>query len=89
MAQGHPRAHGNSAAIWGYTNLDDRLLTKAPLIRRHAGPDSATIDHVFGCSGAFGDASVHMEGQRPITRLDQLKPPERPPRLKAKSRSAS
>jgi hypothetical protein len=31
-----------------------------------AGPDSAKIDHVFGCSGAFADAAVHMEGQRPV-----------------------
>jgi hypothetical protein len=30
-----------------------------------AGPDSATIDHVFGCSGAYAEAAVHMEGQRP------------------------
>jgi hypothetical protein len=30
-----------------------------------AGPDSAQIDHVFGCSGAFAEAAVHMEGQRP------------------------
>jgi hypothetical protein len=30
-----------------------------------AGPDSAMIDHVFGCSGAFAEAAVHMEGQRP------------------------
>jgi hypothetical protein len=30
-----------------------------------AGPDSATIDHVFGCSGTFAEATVHMEGQRP------------------------
>lgn len=30
------------------------------------GPDSAMIDHVFGCSGAFAEAAVHMEGQRPV-----------------------
>jgi hypothetical protein len=30
------------------------------------GPDSATIDHVFGCSGAFAEAAVHMEGQRQV-----------------------
>jgi hypothetical protein len=30
-----------------------------------AGPDAATIDHVFGCSGAFAEVTVHMEGQRP------------------------
>jgi hypothetical protein len=45
------------------------LAEKAPVVARlrsdgHAGPDSATINHVFGCSGAF--ASVHMEGQHPI-----------------------
>ena len=31
-----------------------------------SGPDSANIDHVFGCSGAFAEAAVHMEGQRPV-----------------------
>jgi hypothetical protein len=30
-----------------------------------AGPDSATIDHVFGCSGDFAEVTVHMERQRP------------------------
>jgi hypothetical protein len=30
------------------------------------GPDSATIDHVFGCSGAFADVAAHMEGQHPV-----------------------
>lgn len=25
-----------------------------------AGPDSASIDHVFGCQGAFADVEVHM-----------------------------
>jgi hypothetical protein len=30
------------------------------------GPDSATIDHVYACSGAFAEAAVHMEGQRPV-----------------------
>ncbi len=28
-----------------------------------SGPDSAAIDHVFGCSGAFAEAAVHMDGQ--------------------------
>jgi hypothetical protein len=31
-----------------------------------SGPDSANIDHVFGCSGEFAEAAVHMEGQRPV-----------------------
>jgi hypothetical protein len=30
-----------------------------------AGPDAAKIDHVFGCSGTFAEAAVHMEGQGP------------------------
>jgi hypothetical protein len=30
-----------------------------------SGPDSAKIDHVHGCSGAFADVTAHMEGQRP------------------------
>jgi hypothetical protein len=31
-----------------------------------SGPDSAVIDHVFGCSGAFAEAAVHLEGQRAV-----------------------
>jgi hypothetical protein len=29
------------------------------------GPDSAKIDHVVGCSGAFAEVTAHLEGQRP------------------------
>ena len=31
------------------------------------GPDSATIDHVYGCSGLFADVAAHMAG-KPSTR---------------------
>jgi hypothetical protein len=31
-----------------------------------SGPDSAKIDHVFGCSGTFAEVAAHMEGQRPV-----------------------
>ncbi len=31
-----------------------------------AGPDSAFIDHVYGCSGAFAEAAVHMDGKPPV-----------------------
>ena len=30
-----------------------------------SGPDSAMIEHVFGC-GAFAEAAVHLEGRRPV-----------------------
>ncbi len=30
-----------------------------------SGPDSASIDHVYGCSGEFADGAVHMEHQSP------------------------
>jgi hypothetical protein len=30
-----------------------------------SGPDSANIDHVYGCSGDFADVAVHMEHQSP------------------------
>jgi hypothetical protein len=44
----------------------------APILARlgtpdgKGGPDSAMIDRVFGCSGAFAEATVHMEGQRQV-----------------------
>ncbi|HEX4199457.1 MAG TPA: SH3 domain-containing protein [Caulobacteraceae bacterium] len=30
-----------------------------------SGPDSADIDHVYGCSGAFADVAAHMSGKPP------------------------
>jgi hypothetical protein len=42
-----------------------RVVTTLRTADGASGPDSATIDHVFGCSGAFADAAVHMEG-RPV-----------------------
>jgi hypothetical protein len=47
-------------------------VENAPVLARlrtpdgSGGPDAATIDHVFGCSGAFAEATVHMEGQRQV-----------------------
>jgi hypothetical protein len=46
--------------------------SNAPVVARlrtadgAGGPDSATIDHVFGCSGAFAETTAHMEGQHPV-----------------------
>jgi hypothetical protein len=31
-----------------------------------AGPDSAFIDHLYGCAGAFAEAAVHMDGKPPV-----------------------
>jgi hypothetical protein len=39
------------------------VATKLRSADDSAGPDSAFIDHVFGCSGAFVEASVHMDGK--------------------------
>lgn len=43
----------------------DNAPTVAKLQTPDSGPDSATIDHVFGCSGAFAEVAAHMEGRRP------------------------
>jgi hypothetical protein len=62
--------------------INDASLRKAPdakapviakLSTETSGPDSATIDHVHGCSGAFADVTVHMEKGAPargwVTRI--------------------
>ena len=44
---------------------DEKAKVVAKLRSAHgsAGPDSAFIDHVYGCSGAFAEAVVHMDGK--------------------------
>jgi hypothetical protein len=42
------------------------VLTRLRTPDGTGGPDSAKIDHVFGCSGAFAEATAHVEGQRPV-----------------------
>jgi hypothetical protein len=39
------------------------VITKLQTQDLSGGPDSATIDHVFGCSGDFADVATHMDGQ--------------------------
>ena len=56
----------NNADVRSAPAKDASVLAKLRTPDGASGPDSATIDHVFGCSGAFADAAVHMEGQRPV-----------------------
>jgi hypothetical protein len=56
----------NRAAVRGAPADNAPVLARLRSADDSAGPDSAFIDHVFGCSGAFADAAVHMEGQRPV-----------------------
>jgi hypothetical protein len=55
----------NRAEVRGAPAGGAPVLAKLRTPDGTAGPDSAMIDHVFGCSGVFADAAVHMEGQRP------------------------
>jgi hypothetical protein len=56
----------NRAEVRGAPAENAPILAKLRLQTPHraSGPDSAKIDHVFGCSATFAEATVHMEGQR-------------------------
>jgi hypothetical protein len=54
----------NRAEVRGAPAENAQIVATLRTADGASGPDSATIDHVFGCSGAFAEAAVHMEGQR-------------------------
>lgn len=56
----------NRAEVHGAPDDHAPVLAKLRSADDTAGPDSAFIDHVYGCSGAFAEAAVHMEGQRVV-----------------------
>ena len=56
----------NRPEVRGAPTGDAPVLAKLRTPDGTAGPDSANIDHVFGCSDAFADVAAHMEGQRPV-----------------------
>ena len=56
----------NNADVRSAPAKNASVLAKLRTPDGASGPDSATIAHVFGCSGAFAEAAVHMEGQRPV-----------------------
>ena len=40
-----------------------KVVTRLQTDDHASGPDSAAVDHVYGCSGEFADAGVHMPDQ--------------------------
>jgi hypothetical protein len=56
----------NRAEVRGAPDDHAKVVAKLRSADDSAGPDSAFIDHVYGCSGAFAEAAVHMEGQRAL-----------------------
>jgi hypothetical protein len=56
----------NRAEVRGAPDDNAKVVAKLRSADDSAGPDSAFIDHVYGCSGAFAEAAVHMEGQRAL-----------------------
>jgi hypothetical protein len=52
----HSAASAESSVVARLTNAD-----------HSSGPDSANIDHVYGCAGPFTDIAAHMTG-KPSTR---------------------
>jgi hypothetical protein len=56
----------NNADVRSAPAKNASVLAKLRTPDGTSGPDSATIDHVFGCSGSFAEAAVHMESQRPV-----------------------
>jgi hypothetical protein len=55
----------NRPEVRGAPAGNAQVLSRLQSADRTGGPDSAKIDHVFGCSGAFAEAAVHMDGERP------------------------
>lgn len=56
----------NRAEVRGAPAANAPVLARLRSADGAAGPDSAFIDHVYGCSGAFAEAAVHLEGQRAV-----------------------
>jgi hypothetical protein len=55
----------NRPEVRGAPAANAALVAKLRTPDGTGGPDSAKIDHVFGCSGAFAEVTAHMDGQRP------------------------
>jgi hypothetical protein len=55
----------NSADVRDAPAASAKVVARLRSADGASGPDSAKIDHVHGCSGAFVEATVHMDGQRP------------------------
>jgi hypothetical protein len=56
----------NRAEVRGAPADNAQVLAKLSSADGSSGPDSAVIDHVFGCSGAFAEASVHLDRKPPV-----------------------
>jgi hypothetical protein len=53
----------NRAEVRGAPDDHAPVVAKLRSADDSAGPDSAFIDHVYSCSGAFAEAAVHMDGK--------------------------
>ena len=56
----------NRAEVRGTPDEHAKVMAELRSADDSAGPDSAFIDHVYGCSGAFAEAAVHMDGKPPV-----------------------
>jgi hypothetical protein len=56
----------NSVDLRGAANAHAPVVAKLSARDGASGPDSANIDHVYGCAGPFAEVAVHMEHQSPI-----------------------
>jgi hypothetical protein len=56
----------NSVDLRGAANAHAPVVAKLSARDGASGPDSANIDHVYGCAGHFAEVAVHMERQSPI-----------------------
>jgi hypothetical protein len=50
----------NDPALRSQPQIDAPIVLPLTTPDHSEGPDSATIDHVYGCSGAFADVETHM-----------------------------
>jgi hypothetical protein len=46
-------------------SLQSPVVAKLESADGSSGPDSAVIDHVYGCAGDFADVAAHMSGKPP------------------------
>ena len=53
----------NHASLYSAPSVEASVVAR--LSTTDSGPDSASIDHVHGCSGAFADVTAHMAHAAP------------------------
>jgi hypothetical protein len=56
----------NNASLRSGPNAGAAIVARLSARGGASGPDSAIIDHVHGCNGAFADVTLHMAQRPPV-----------------------